>query len=372
VEAYSSLNHILFTNSIQNLSTFTGTLNVYQLEGNSIGQLVVFNGHSKNTTEKSVIEPLNEVINLYTNKQSLTNKAPQCVEIFIVFSTALIREYHFSKITVGTETTTKYNYTTLKTVKSQSFMNTPYPCGTNGDSRYILQRTTVNRDVIDEIVEDVISSPCETASITTALSKDGIYISAKALIQTAAADGFEHSITLGKDANGAINQAPMNSGNQQYQVSTNYTWPRATAALHNHPNNTPLSAGDIYASVRLNEKSSNFTTSFVLTNGETYGIVVTSLALAQAFVKTYPADQLPGYNPEFPDVIFDQMLNLVDNLGSSIEGRTTAMAFVLDKYNAGITLLKQDGSGDFKPIKTQETTQLNGSKTYTSIPCNSH
>jgi hypothetical protein len=155
VEAYSSLNHILFTNSIQNLSAFTGTLNVYQLEGNSIGQLVVFNGHSKKTTEKSVIEPLNEVINLYNNKQSLTNKAPECVEMYTVFTLALIREYHFVKITVGGIITTKYSHTTLETVKSKSHMNTPYPCGTNGDSHYILQRTTINRDVIDEIVEDV-------------------------------------------------------------------------------------------------------------------------------------------------------------------------------------------------------------------------
>jgi len=238
------------------------------------------------------------------------------------------------------------------------------PCGGSEES-YANHYITEFREVLTNVID-----PCETATATTTLSKDANFTSAKTSIQTAATDGFEHSITLGKDANSAINQAPMNSGNQQYMVSTNYTWPGAIAALHNHPNNTPLSVGDIYASVRLNEKSSNFATTFVLTNGETYGIVVTNLALAQAFVKTYPADQLPGYNPEFPDIIFDQMLSLVDNLGSSIEGRTTAMAFVLDKYNAGITLLKQDSSGDFKPIKTQETTQLNGSKTYTSIPCN--
>lgn len=64
------------------------------------------------------------------------------------------------------------------------------------------------------------------------------------------------------------------------------------------------------------------------------------------------------------------MLDLVNKMGSSNEGRTTAIAFVLDKHNAGITLLKQDSSGDFQSIQTQETTQANGTKTYTSIPCN--
>jgi hypothetical protein len=45
------------------------------------------------------------------------------------------------------------------------------------------------------------------------------------------------------------------------------------------------------------------------------------------------------------------------------------MAFILDKYSAGITLLKQDSSGNFSPIRTEETTQ-NGVKTYTPKPCN--
>jgi hypothetical protein len=212
--------------------------------------------------------------------------------------------------------------------------------------------------------------PCAAAIELSTISKDDKYLSSKQNIMTAATDGFEHSITLGKDENGTITQAPMNSGNQQYMVSTNYKWPGAIAAIHNHPNNTPLSSGDIYASVQLNEKSSNFTTTYVLINGETYAIVVTNLALAQKFVKNYPANQIPGYSPEFPDIIFNQLQVLVTPMGSTIEGRTQAIAFVLDKYNAGITLLKQNSNGEFNPIKTQETTQSDGTKTYTKIPCN--
>jgi hypothetical protein len=54
---------------------------------------------------------------------------------------------------------------------------------------------------------------------------------------------------------------------------------------------------------------------------------------------------------------------------SARSGRTTAIAFVLDKHNAGITLLKQDSTGNFNPIKTEETIQ-NGTTTYTPKPCN--
>ncbi|TDE06661.1 hypothetical protein [Flavobacterium hiemivividum] len=214
------------------------------------------------------------------------------------------------------------------------------------------------------------SDPCTTAKAATSISQDSNYLSAKASIITASADGLEHSITLGKDADGKITQAPMNNGTSQYLVATNTSWTGAFAALHNHPNNTPLSAGDIYASVKLNVKSSNFTTTFVLTDGEVYGIVVTDFAAAQAFVAAYPADQLPGYSPEFPDFIYNQLQDLVTPMGSSIDGKTEAIAFVLDKYNAGITLLKRDSDGEFKPIKPQETTHPDGSKTYTSTPCN--
>ncbi|WP_367772379.1 hypothetical protein AB3G33_02560 [Flavobacterium sp. WC2421] len=156
VEAYTSLNHTLFANSIENLSNFTGTLNVFQLDGTSVGQLVIFNGHSKNTTEKSVIEPLNEVINFYSYKQSLTNKAPECVETYIVYTYALENTNHYSSVTVGNYTQLTYRNTTQETIITTSFMNTPYPCGTNGDSYYILYRTTINRDVIDEVID-----PCE-------------------------------------------------------------------------------------------------------------------------------------------------------------------------------------------------------------------
>ena len=56
-------------------------------------------------------------------------------------------------------------------------------------------------------------------------------------------------------------------------------------------------------------------------------------------------------------------------MGYGIEGRTTAIAFILDKYNAGIVVLKQDSNGNFNPIKTEENIQ-NGVKTYTPKPCN--
>ena len=46
-----------------------------------------------------------------------------------------------------------------------------------------------------------------------------------------------------------------------------------------------------------------------------------------------------------------------------------AMALVLDKYNTGVALIKQDGNGNFKRLGTIETTSSNGDKTFTSNNC---
>jgi len=57
-------------------------------------------------------------------------------------------------------------------------------------------------------------------------------------------------------------------------------------------------------------------------------------------------------------------------MGSSIDGKTEAIAYVLNQYNAGLTVLKQNNSGEFEPIKPEETTNSDGTKSYTTKPCN--
>ncbi|CAA9202605.1 hypothetical protein FLACOL7796_04368 [Flavobacterium collinsii] len=197
--------------------------------------------------------------------------------------------------------------------------------------------------------------------------KDPVFLSAKKNILNANPK-IEHSITLTR-RNNQLGQIAMNSGGTS-SVKVNTNWHGSFAALHNHPNNTPLSAGDIYAGITLNVDNRNFTTSYILTGGEVYAIVITDLQAAKDFTAAYPADQIAGYNPEFPDVLFDQLQNFVTTFGSSIDGRTEAMSVILNKYNAGVTLMKQDSEGQFKPFNTKESILPNGNKSYTSIPCN--
>lgn len=212
--------------------------------------------------------------------------------------------------------------------------------------------------------------PCSIAKDMTQDALESTFLSATSHIQNASSDGLEHSITLGRDANGNMTQAPMNNGTSQYLVLTNTSWPGAFAALHNHPGNTPLSSGDIYSSVKLGVKNSNFATTYILTNGEVYAIVVTDLVAAQAFVQKYPSEQLPGYSPEFPTLILDQISDIRAKLGESTEARTSAIASVLNKYNSGISLIKQDSNGNFYPIMPEAITDMNGNTIYTNKDCN--
>lgn len=213
------------------------------------------------------------------------------------------------------------------------------------------------------------TDPCGAARNTTGISGTTVFLKAKSDIMQASADGKEHSITLGNTAGNVLTQAPMNNGGTN-GVVVNQNWPAAIAAIHNHPNNTPLSAGDVYAAVTLNTKNSAFRTSFILTGGETYAIVVTDLKAAQDFVAAYPADISPIYPPEFPQVIFDQIQDVKTKFGESNEARTMVISLVLDNNNAGITLMKQDSSGKFNRIKIQQTTNSDGSKTFSAVPCN--
>lgn len=182
----------------------------------------------------------------------------------------------------------------------------------------------------------------------------------------AGADGNEHSITLGGTASSSApyTNSVMNNGGTN-GVAVNESIHGAFAAIHNHPNNTALSSGDIYTAVTLNTKNAAFYTSFIITGGQTYAISIHDLPKAQNFVKNYPADLSPVYPPEFPDVIFDQIDYINSQIGSSIDSKTSAISAVLDKYDSGITLMKLGSDGKFTRIKIQK----NADGSYSAVPC---
>lgn len=366
VEAFSNLNDRLYSQSIKDLQYYSGFLNVYDFNGNNLGQISIKEGRALSTSKNQVLTELINTINLFSKPslKSLTNRIANCVYTVPIYHEIFLEKYKIVQTVDGKI----LDITFLGSKKIDSYTTyliVSYPCESGADEIHIPYR----RKEYQIINVSSQTDPCSTGVILSNISQNAVYLSALNNVKSADSTK-EHSITLGKDANGNITQAPMNNGGP-VKVETNTSWAGAFGAIHNHPNNTPISGGDIYAAVTLNSGNSNFTTTFVYTDGEMYAAVVTDLAAAKAFVAAYPADIRTGYNPEFPDFILDQIDYIqAYNTGSTITGRTDALAFILNKYNAGITLLNQDSSGRFNPIQIKETTNTNGSKTYTSTPCN--
>lgn len=210
--------------------------------------------------------------------------------------------------------------------------------------------------------------PCEDAqpgaNKATSFSQNASYTSAKSNIQTAASDGNEHGISFGKDANGSVITSAMSNGNGH--SATLGSVDNVFADLHNHPENRPPSSGDFYGFIDRASAHSTYETRYIITaNGTAYAFVVTNLQAAQNFNTNYPREPNPGYEPGFPENIRDEIDQMQGWYGATEE---MAMAFIMEKYNTGIALLKQDANGNFKRLNTTETT-VNGQKTFVPNNC---
>lgn len=205
------------------------------------------------------------------------------------------------------------------------------------------------------------------------LSHDSIFCNALSAIQQAGKDKHEHSITLGKTLRLKLSASPITNGDPT-NGNVNSNWPGAFADIHNHTNDMPPSAGDIYNLVKLYNRNGVYRTRFVITLRATvYALYVYDADLADDFAVKFPAEQTVGFSPRFPEPIFDD----VDRVSIYFEGRgedrliaqERALSFILSKYHCGIVLLKRDSSGNFKILVTEEAIYHN-EKRYVSAVCN--
>lgn len=211
--------------------------------------------------------------------------------------------------------------------------------------------------------------PCADAQVgaakATALSTSSVYDAAKSSIQAAAIDGKEHGVSFGKDANGNIITSNVSSGTGNSGTTNPIS--NKFADLHNHQSNLPPTSGDLYGFVDIITNSSLFEIRYVITtNGTVYALVVTNPQAAITFNSLYPRQPaINGYEPDFPEDLVDE-INFMKFNGASEE---MAMVFVLDKYNAGVALLKQNNNGYFKKLGTKEVSDEDGNKTYIANNC---
>jgi hypothetical protein len=197
--------------------------------------------------------------------------------------------------------------------------------------------------------------PCEAvrprAEAATLFSKTPEFSTAFAAIRekTLSNGTLEYNVGFGRDAAGSILTSPLSTGNRSN--SNIPPVPGPFADLHNHPRNTPPSSGDLYGLIRVNKKTPGYLSRYVATkNGSLYAFVVTDTAAARAFIEKFPPQQVPGYSPLFPDALLNEYRDVHQKYGAAEE---LAMAFILQKYAAGVALLKQDREGKFQLVRTR-------------------
>lgn len=171
-------------------------------------------------------------------------------------------------------------------------------------------------------------------------------------------NGKENGVGLGRDTpNGELQATGVQELNAtQGDISNPYNYPEAD--IHNHPGNTPPSAGDVYSMIKYYNNHPSFKTRYVVTpNGTVYALVITNASLFESFVTNVPPHQVPGFAPNFSGDMFADY--------ADIPNRETGMAYVLDKYNSGIALTKMDSNGNFKKVNAKP----DGNGGYSQTPC---
>jgi hypothetical protein len=179
----------------------------------------------------------------------------------------------------------------------------------------------------------------------------------------------EHSISLGRDANGNITASSITSGGPS-SGTVNTSWPGGFADVHNHPSNNEPSPGDLYMIMGLYRSRPGWNTRIVSNrNGETYALVVVDTTAAKTFRNNnFIID--PLYGPIFSDEIFEKFKEVSGYFQQQgyheLYSDERALAYILDKYNSGVIFLKKEGA-TFKRLRTSTGPQ-NG--TYDTNDCN--
>lgn len=130
------------------------------------------------------------------------------------------------------------------------------------------------------------------------------------------------------------------------------------------------SGGDLYSMITSLNDSPNLKYRFVYGNSdegtaEVYALVISDASLAKEFLKQFSKDQnYDTQNRSFKDettlgVAFNKandyyLAGTSDNSsGENYDSRAVAMAYILDKFHAGISVAKADANGNLKKINTE-------------------
>jgi len=227
----------------------------------------------------------------------------------------------------------------------------------------------------------VANDPCAKTSITSAnniLKNSEVKSKMDAVLKSKRNATNEFAVSVGKNGN-SYNVTPPKEGDQHSGTIPPVMSGDYVADGHSHPNGsygTP-SAGDFYNFILKFPSSQYLESRFVygsyFGDAEVYALVVHSKAMAQNFVNLHPKSE--NYNDTTAMFIENSTLGIeykkaVDYANIGTYQNTTdeyysssamALAYVLSKFNTGISLAKVDANGNLKKVNVNiETITVSG------------
>jgi len=218
--------------------------------------------------------------------------------------------------------------------------------------------------------------PCEktksATSLATAIANEAKF--KQMLPEVKIGDGKEHGVVFGS-VNGVFESTGVQHGNQN-SINLQHSYSFPVASLHYHTNNNfPSSTGDVYSLISSYNAFNSFGIFYITSpNGAVYALIVSDPSAMSQFLTDYP----PSYstNPDgsvsinFPQPLNDLYHDVAFNFNSGMQNSyEVAMAYMLDTYNAGITLAKMDSAGNFQKLGTDKSTDTDGNPKYEQTKC---
>jgi hypothetical protein len=237
------------------------------------------------------------------------------------------------------------------------------------------------------------ASPCK-GNLLTVPSPDNITAPAftgavNDLTATLSYNVGESSMFLGiNPANGTFMTTPIKPG-EFNSANGDPTYPNFLpfASAHTHPHNGILDAfpmpsvGDIYSLAKYNALYPSYTAAYVISqsDGSTTALIVTDHQKLMNFVAAYPpgtyqdnADWAPGSPMDIEVNAVVTSLDPGGTFGSPANevAWRNAQAYVLDKFETGLTMVKKNVDGTFSQIHYVKATDAQGNISYKQYNCN--
>lgn len=217
--------------------------------------------------------------------------------------------------------------------------------------------------------------PCEKAktpvnNVNNILHATTISSEINALKGYAANNHYEYGSAIVSTGSSIIAQDPYSNNNSEDPGSVSIIVPSIgdyLAAAHTHPRLPPPSVRDLYSTLGYAKNYPTFQASYIVTkDGTIYAFVITDREKALAFLTAYPfSDNTTDegrifnikntvgidFNEIYNNYMTGRLLPYSGPENEQNDGLESALAYVLDKYDLGITIAKTDSKGDLKPLR---------------------